>query len=194
MDLSKTGKLFYDLRTEKGYTQKEIADKLNISAKAVSKWETGRGFPDISLICELSEIFGVDIRKLLEGEIAENKPEVGNMKKTKFYVCEKCGNILIGVGDAQITCCGRNLVPLVAKQCDDSHRLNIETVENEYYITFSHQMEKEHYISFVACVRFDRVLIVRLYPEQGGELRIPNMRKSKLYFYCNKHGLFEFEE
>ena len=113
------------------------------------------------------------------------------MKRTKFYVCQQCGNILTSIGDAEILCCGRNVMPLQSKKCDASHELNIEKIEDEYYITFKHPMEKEHYISFVGYVRFDRVLMVKLYPEQGGEVRIPQMRGGKLYCYCNAHGLYE---
>ena len=101
MDLLKTGKLIAQLRKEKGLTQKAVAEKLGVSPKAVSKWETGNGFPDITLIAEISEIFGIDVAKLLHGELPKPKPEVGNVKRTKFYVCEKCGNILTGIGNAE---------------------------------------------------------------------------------------------
>ena len=193
MDLTKTGRLITELRKEKGFTQKEVADKLGICAKTVSKWETGHGFPDVSLISKLSDIFGVDISKLLEVEMPKIKPEVGNVKRTKFYVCEKCGNILTSLGNAEIICCGRKLSPLSPQTPDEKHKLNIEKIEDEYYITFSHPMTKEHYISFVSYVRFDRVLSVKLYPEQNGELRLPQMRGGKLYYYCNTHGLYEIK-
>ena len=193
MDLLKTGKLIAGLRREKGFTQREVAESLGICAKTVSKWETGHGFPDISLISKLSEVFQVDISKLLEGEMPKIKPEVGNVKKTKFYVCERCGNLLISAGDAEILCCGRKLSPLFANEPDEDHKLNVERIEDDFYITFAHPMTKEHYISFVSYVRFDRVLTVRLYPEQGGELRFPQMRGGKMYYYCNTHGLFELK-
>ena len=115
------------------------------------------------------------------------------MKNTKFYVCEKCGNILIGAGNAEIVCCGTKLSSLVAKEVDEAHKLNVEKIEDEFYITFSHPMTKEHYISFISYVRFDRVLNIKLYPEQGGELRFPQMRGGNMYYYCNTHGLFELE-
>ena len=191
MDLLKTSRLIAELRNEKGLTQKDVAEKMGICAKTVSKWETGHGFPDISLITKLSDIFGVDISKLLDGEMPKIKPEVGNVKRTKFYVCEKCGNILTSVGNAEIVCCGRKLSPLTPQVPDEVHKLNVEKIEDEYYITFSHPMTKEHYISFVSYVRFDRLLTVKLYPEQDGELRIPQMRGGKLYYYCNTHGLYE---
>ena len=191
MDLIKTGKLIAELRREKGFTQKEVAQKLGICAKTVSKWETGHGFPDVSLISGLSEIFQIDISKLLAGEMPQIKPEVGNVKRTKFYVCEKCGNILTGLGNAEIVCCGRKLLPLNAKEADTAHNISVELIEDDYYITFAHPMTKEHYISFFSYVRFDRVLTIKLYPEQDGEVRFPVMRGGKMYYYCNNHGLFE---
>lgn len=193
MDLSKTGKLIAGLRSEQNLTQRDVAEKLGISPKTVSKWETGRGFPDISLISDLSKIFSVDISKLLEGELPLVKPEVGNMKRTKFYVCEQCGNLLTGLGNIEIMCCGRTLLPLLAKAEDQRHQFHVEYIEDDCYITFAHPMTKEHYISFVSYVRFDRVLTVKLYPEQGGEVRFPRMRGGKMYYYCNKDGLFELK-
>lgn len=193
MDLSKTGNLIAELRREKGLTQRALAGKMGICAQTVSKWETGHGFPDVSLVSRLSEVFGVDISKLLEGEMPKIRPEVGNVKRTRFYVCEKCGNLLTSMGNAEVLCCGRRLLPLSAKEADAEHTLNIEKIEDDYYITFEHPMTKEHYISFVAYVRFDRVLTVKLYPEQGGELRFPQMRGGKMCYYCNEHGLFEIK-
>ena len=113
------------------------------------------------------------------------------MKNTKFYVCEKCGNIITSIGDAEIKCCGEVLANLIPNEPNEKHKVNIEKIEDEYYITFPHPMTKEHYISFFSYVRFDRVLTIKLYPEQDGELRFPQMRGGKLYYYCNTHGLFE---
>jgi len=115
------------------------------------------------------------------------------VKRTKIYVCEKCGNLLTSAGSAEIICCGRKLSPLAAKQPDESHCLNVEKIEDDYYIAFSHPMTKEHYISFFSYVRFDRMLTIRLYPEQEGEVRFPQMRGGKMYYYCNNHGLFEIK-
>ena len=115
------------------------------------------------------------------------------MKNTKFYVCEKCGNILTSTGNAEIVCCGRRLSSLVSKEADEAHKLNVEKIEDDFYIEFNHEMTKEHYIGFVAYVRFDRVLTVRLYPEQDAAVRFPKMYGGKLYYYCNKHGLFELK-
>ncbi len=192
MDLAKTGKLIAQLRREKGLTQKAVAEKLGICAKTVSKWETGHGFPDVSFISMLSQIFEVAPAKLLEGELPKIKPEVGNVKKTKFYVCAQCGNILTSVGNAEIVCCGRKLAPLAAKEADEAHKLKLETIEDDFYITFAHPMTKAHYISFISYVRFDRVLTVKLYPEQDAAVRFAKMFGGTLYYYCTGHGLFAY--
>lgn len=191
MDCTKVGKLLYDLRKEKRMTQKEIADKMNISDKTVSKWERGLGCPDISLLSELSDIFGVNIEKILQGDLSINDTDGGNMKRIKFYVCPACGNIITSTGLGEISCCGRKLESLQVQEINEEHNLQTTQVENDYYITFNHEMTKEHYISFVAYVMFDRVHLVKLYPEQNAEVRIPIMRKGNLYFYCSKHGLMK---
>ncbi len=193
MDLSKTGKLIFSLRKESGLTQKQLADILGICPKTVSKWETGHGFPDVGFITELSRIFKVDARSLLDGELPKVKKDAGNVKRTKFYVCEQCGNLLTSTGNAQIICCGRTIIPLEVKKPDSEHKINVKTVENDFYITFSHPMNKEHYISFASSIHFDRFLTVKLYPEQAGEIRFPVMYGAKLYLYCNIHGLFVYD-
>lgn len=190
MDCRKVGKLILNLRKEKNMTQKEVADAMNISDKTISKWERGLGCPDISLLSELSNIFGVNIEKILLGDLGPNDADGGNMKRTKFYACPNCSNIISSTGEAEISCCGRRLEPLVAKPADDEHEIKIAEVEWDYYITIPHEMSKSHYISFVAYVACDRVLLVKLYPEQGAELRFPRMYGGKLYFYCNQHGLW----
>lgn len=190
MDCSKIGKLILNMRKEKNMTQKEVADAMNISDKTVSKWERGLGCPDVSLLNDLSKVFGVNIEKILLGDLEPNDDDGGNMKRIKFYVCPNCKNIVSNTGEAEISCCGRKLEALVAKPEDNEHKVKIDEIENDYYITFSHEMKKSHFITFVAYVVFDRVLIVRLYPEQASEVRFPKMYRGKLYFYCNKHGLW----
>ncbi len=191
MDCKKVGKLIFDLRKEKNMTQKEIAEVMNISDKTISKWERGLGCPDVSLLQELSAILGVNIEKILSGHLEPNDTNGGNMKRVKFYVCNDCGNVITATGDTEISCCGRKLSALQAMPEDETHKLKIEKVEEDYYITIPHEMRKDHYISFVAYVMFDRVLLVKLYPEQDAELRFPKMYGGKLYAFCNKHGLWE---
>ena len=178
------------LRKEKGYTQKQLAEKLNVSPKTVSKWETDAGYPDISMIATLAQLFEITAEQLLG---AENKPTLqngGNMKRVKFYYCESCGNVLTGTGTATISCCGRKLNPLEIQKMNDVHEVKIDYLDDDYFLQLSHEMEKDHFISFVAWASFDRVMIVRLYPEQNAELHMYLPRKGDLYVFCNKDGLF----
>jgi len=190
MDCSSVGKLILRLRKEKGMTQSQLANKMNISDKAVSKWERGLGCPDVSLLGELSKALGVNVEKILLGDLEPNDADGGNMKRIKFFVCPNCGNTLTATGEAEVSCCGRKLAVLIPKPADGMHKLTIEGVEDDLYITFAHEMEKTHYLSFVAYVACDRVLLVKLYPEQSGEVRFPKMYGGKLYFYCSQHGLW----
>ena len=190
MDCSKVGKLIFGLRKEKGMTQKQLADAMNISDKAISKWERGLGCPDVSLLRELSVVLNADIEKILLGDLEPNNADGGNMKKIKFYMCPNCGNILTSTGESDVSCCGRKLVPLIPKPAEGIHKLTVEEIEEDYYVTFKHEMSKKHYISFIAYVACDRVLFVKLYPEQGSEVRFPKMYRGKIYLCCNQHGLW----
>ena len=193
MNLSKNGKLLCDLRKAKGLTQKQVADKLGIVPKTVSKWETGNGFPDVSTVSALADILGVSEKTILSGDLEQNLESANNMKRTKFYVCPHCGSFLQGTGNGQVVCCGKQLEALTAVSADDEHTINISEIEDDFYIEFNHAMTKEHYISFVSYVRFDRVLTIKLYPEQDSAVRFPKMYGGKIYFYCSKHGLFEYQ-
>lgn len=191
MNLTKSSKLICELRKKCGMTQKQVADILGIEPKTVSKWETGRGFPDVSYVAELADIFGVSEKTLLTGERNQNGEEVGNMRKTAFYVCPHCGSFVSGTGEFVPNCCGAVLRPLEPKTADGEHLAEITENEGEFYIKFNHEMSKEHYIGFAAYVSYDRIMTVRLYPEQDSEVHMPRMYGGKFYFYCNRHGLFE---
>lgn len=191
MDLRKNGELLRRLRKEKGMTQKFLADKLGIVPKTVSKWETGNGFPDVSMIARLADILGVNERSLLDGRLTENRVESGNIQRTKFFVCPCCGSFFQGVGNAQIVCCGKTLQSLQVGKADEKHACTITEIENDFYLEFPHEMRKEHYIQFLSYIGFDRVLTVRLYPEQDCAVRIPKAYGGKIVYYCNQHGLFE---
>ena len=175
MDLEKTGELLSRLRKERGMTQKQVAGRLQISDRTVSKWERGAGLPDVSLLKDISALYGVDMEKILEGNLEEKGVEVGNMKRMKFIRCAHCGNIFWSTGGGEISCFGRKLIPLVAQDMDAAHDA---------------KMTKEHYITFAALVSWDRATVVRLYPEQSGEVRLPRQRRGELYLCCNKDGLF----
>ena len=193
MNLEKVGSLIFQLRKEKNMTQRQVADLLNISDKTVSKWERGLGLPDVSILTELSKIFNINIEKILLGDLEPNSLDGGNMKRIKFYVCPNCGNIINSTGEGDFSCCGRKLQALVPKTIDENHSLNIEEIENDYYIEINHEMNKDHYISFVAYVTYDRVILIKLYPEQNASVRFPRLcgkfERGKFYMYCNQHGL-----
>lgn len=194
MDCVKIGKLIFKLRKEKNLTQKNIADALGIQSKTVSKWECGLGCPDLSLWPDLSAILGVDMKQMMEGEITPNKPDSGNIEKVRFYVCPSCGNILVSTGSASIFCCGRQLEYLLPSDASSAPKITVEEMDTDYYATLDHPMTKEHYISFVAAVKNDRVFLNRLYPEQNPTCRIPITIGGKLYVYCIKHGLSVYSD
>ena len=194
MDLSANGKLLCSMRKARGMTQKQVAEKLGVMPKTVSKWETGHGFPDTSLLADLSRVLGVSVDSLLSGALSPNPEEVGNFKKIRFYVCPHCGSMMQGMGECRLSCCGVPMEPLKASENTAGHRIKVERVEDDFYITFEHEMTKEHYISFVSYVSCDRVLTVKLYPEQDCSARFPVMYGGKFYYYCSSHGLFGFDE
>ena len=191
MDQAKCGQLIRKLRTERGLTQLQLADRLGVSDKAVSKWERGLGCPDVSLLGDLSKAFGVKIETLLGGDLSPNRTDGGNMKRLQFFVCPVCGSILTSTGQSEVSCCGRTLVPLKATPVDDAHKPTVEMTDDEYYITVPHEMTKEHYLRFAAYLSYDRVLMVRMYPEQDAAIRMPVMRGGRLYLCCSRHGLME---
>lgn len=190
MDTSKMGSLIRRLRIEKGLTQLQLAEQMNISDKAVSKWERGMGCPDVSLLSELSGIFEVDLEKLLSGELEANDTLGGNMKKLKFYVCPDCGNVAAALTDTAVSCCGKKLKAVLPQPAEEDHRLTVERVETEYYITSEHPMSKEHYISFVALLTMDTLVLRKQYPEWDLQVRLPGLAHGTLLWYCNRHGLF----
>lgn len=131
MDNQKVGELIYRLRKEKGLTQKQLADQMNISDRTISKWERGYGCPDITLLPRLSNILGVNIESILDGELTSNELVGGNMKNSKYYVCTSCNNIVLATGDVTLSCCGRKLEALEAKKAMEEEKLSITEVENE---------------------------------------------------------------
>lgn len=193
MDTYITGQTIKRLREAKGLTQIQLAERIGVSGKAVSKWETLKGLPDISLIEPLAKALGVSVIELMSGDTIINKNVSGNMLRTKFYVCPVCGNIMHTVGDAVISCCGITLPPLEAEEPDEDHKVNVEYIEDEYYITVNHDMTRQHFISFAACITSDRVQLVKLYPEGNAETRFQRRGRGLIYIYCNKHGLMKIK-
>ena len=191
MDNYVTGAVIKKLRENKKMTQEELAQKIFVTSKAVSKWETGKGFPDVGLLESLGKALDVSVIELLSGEDITNLNKSCNMAKGKFYVCPICGNIIQTSGEAVISCCGITLPPLEAESPNQEHELKVEIVEDEYFVTINHPMTKEHYISFLAAISNDGVQLVKLYPEEDAQARFKISRVRKLYAYCKLHGLFE---
>lgn len=185
-----TGAVIRELREKNKITQAELAEKLNVSDKTVSKWETAKGYPDITLLESIAETFGVSVTELISGNTVSNMNLSANMLRSKFYVCPVCGNVFHSMGEAVITCHGVQLYPLEAEKSDDKHKISIETVEDELFICVEHEMTKNHYISFIAAVSTDRLQMVKLYPEGDAETRFKTNGIRRLYCYCNRDGLF----
>ena len=177
------------LREGAGLTQRQLADQLGVTDKAVSKWETGRGLPDVTLVEPLARALGVSVAELLSGEQVVNANRAGNLLRSRFYVCPLCGNVIHATGEASISCCGIALPAQEAEEPDDAHAITAEVADGEVYLTADHPMAKGHFISFIAYVTTDQVLLRKLYPEQTADARFPYRGPGVLYAYCNRHGL-----
>ena len=189
MDQIKTGALIRAQRLRQGMTQLQLAEQIGVSGKTVSKWERGCGAPDIELLPALSAALGVDTTALLSGALAENDRSNGNLRKTCFFVCPACGNLILATDKADICCCGQRLKPLKAQKPDAEHTLTIEKNDGEWY-TAAHPMQREHAIAFVALLNGDTLTIKRLYPEWNLEARLPYLAHGTFLWYCTRDGLF----
>ncbi len=194
------------LRERAGMTQRHLADQLGITDKAVSKWETDRGLPDITLVEPLACALGVSVAELLSGEQIVNANRAGNLLRAKFYVCPLCGNVIHATGEASISCCGIALPVLEVENAVDGripaapenaaaadpsvHLPQVEVADGEVYLTMEHPMGKDHFISFMAYVTTDQVFFRKLYPEQTADARFPYRGLGIIFAYCNRHGLF----
>ena len=185
-----TGAIIKELREKYHFTQTELAEKLNVSDKTVSKWETAKGYPDISLLEPIAKTFGISVTELISGNAINNVNVSANMMRSKFYVCPVCGNIIHSMGEAVIQCHGIILTPCQAEETDENHKIFIERVEDEYYVRIEHDMTKQHYISFVAALSSDKIQMVKLYPEGNAEARVKINGVRRILFYCNRDGLF----
>ena len=188
MDQKEMGALIRILRTELGMTQHRLAERLGVTEQAVSKWERGLGCPDPSLLRSLAAALKTDTDTLLSGNLATNEKVAGNVKKTRFYVCPNCGNLITAAEEGQFSCCGKALQPLIPQKAEE--KLNVEMVEQDYYITTDHPMTREHYIPFAAFLQDDTIILKRRYPQWDFEVRFPRRGHGILLWYCTQHGLF----
>lgn len=185
-----TGAVIRELREKSRMTQAQLAEKLGVSDKTVSKWETAKGYPDITLLEPIAEVFKISVAELISGNTVHNANVSANMLRSKFYVCPVCGNAIHSMGEAAIHCHGILLTPLEAEPADERHKLSIERVEDEYYVRIDHSMTKKHYISFVAAASSDEMQMVKLYPEGNAEARFKIRGVRRIFYYCNRDGLF----
>ena len=191
MDQYVTGAVIRALREKAKLTQAQLAEMLNVSDKAVSKWETGRGYPDVTLLEPLAAVFRVSVAELLSGKAVTNTNISANMRRSHFYICPVCGNILHSMGQAAVSCHGIALPPLAAEEPDAAHTITLEAVEDEYFVSVRHEMSRTHYISFLAAVSDDRLQLIRLYPEGNAEACIQRRGVQTIYACCNRDGLFK---
>jgi len=190
MDHYVTGSAIKALREKQHMTQAGLAALLCVSDKAVSKWENGRGLPDISLIEPLAAALHISVPELLSGKTILNTNRASNLLRSRIYACPVCGNVIRAKGDAMISCCGITLPALDAEEPDAAHAIRVERVEDEYYVSASHEMTKDHFISFFAYVTLDRFEMKALYPEGSADARFFVRGGGWLYYFCNRHGLF----
>ncbi len=188
-----TGAAIKELREKNNLTQLQLAEKIGVSDKTVSKWETAKGYPDITLLEPIAEALHVSVTELISGKTIDNLNVSSNMLRSKFYVCPICGNVIHSMGESVIHCHGILLSPMEAETSDERHMIFIERIEDEYYVRIDHTMTKEHYISFVAAVSSGDMQVVKLYPEQNPEVRFKIRGVKKIYYYCNRDGLFSID-
>ncbi|MGN0515729.1 helix-turn-helix domain-containing protein [Eubacterium sp.] len=185
-----TGAVIKQLRERQNMTQLQLADKLGVSDKAVSKWETGKGYPDITLLQPIADALSVSVAELLSGEAVVNENVSANMLKSKFYVCPICSNVIHSMGEAVVSCHGIALTPIDAEKSNDKYIAVIEKIEDEYFVQIDHPMTKQHYISFIAAMSCDSMQIKKLYPESSAQARFKINGVKRIYYYCNRDGLF----
>ena len=193
MDNYVTGFAIRSLREKKKMTQAALAEIIDVSPKTISKWETAKGLPDISLLDALASALDVSVMELMSGNKVINRNVSANMLRSKFYVCPVCGNAIHSMGEAVISCHGVLLAPAQAEETDENHMIFIEGVEDEYFVRIEHEMTKSHYISFIAALSPDRIQMVKLYPEGNAEARFKTNVVKKIFFYCNRDGLFSVD-
>ena len=186
-----TGEVIRRLREGKGLTQEELAERIHVGGKAVSKWETGKGFPDVSLLEPLAQALGISVIELFSGDAVQNRNKAANMARSRMYVCPVCGNVILSAGEAVVSCCGITLPPQEAEAPDGEHSAEITVVEDEYFVSVRHPMTREHFISFLCALSDQGIQMVKLYPEGNAEARFKISRVQRLYAYCNRHGLFQ---
>lgn len=188
-----TGAMIRRLREEKGLTQEELAARLHVTGKAVSKWETGQGLPDITLLEPIAKALDISMIELFSGENVINRNRASNLLRSVLYVCPVCGNGILSLGQAVVSCCGITLPPQQPEEPDGEHPIHVAFSDGEYYVTVEHPMEKEHFITCIAAVSDHAFQFVKTFPESSAEARFRTERVKWIYAYCNRHGMFRVD-
>ena len=89
-----TGAVIRQMREKNKMTQIQFAEKIGVSDKTVSKWETAKGYPDITLLEPIAKAFNISVTELISGNTVFNENVSANMLRSKFYVCPVCGNVI----------------------------------------------------------------------------------------------------
>lgn len=190
MNPEKTGLIIKNARLKKGLTQKQLADAISVTDKAVCKWETGRGCPDITLLSQLSRILEIDIQSILRGELVKNKSIAGNMNRIKFYRCPTCGNLVTSVKEIEISCCGNKLPFAEAhKSNDEKYTPIIKEFDGQYSVSFNHPMTKDDYIANIITVQYDKILVINLFAEQEAVVTLPQIEGLRMFLITSRDGL-----
>ena len=190
MNAEKTGKLIRDIRIKKGMTQKELAAAINVTDKAICKWENGHGCPDITLLPQLSKVLEIDIQSILQGQLIKNRSIGSNMNYLKFYRCPTCGNLISSIKNIELSCCGNKLNPVSADTSDEEkYRPIFKEFDGQYSVSFNHPMTKEDYISNVIVVRYNQIMVINLYAEQEAIFTLPQITGLRLLVITNNGKL-----
>lgn len=190
MDNITTAETIRSLRMKAGFTQRELAEHIGVTDKAVSKWESGRGLPDVGLMQQVAHGLGISVAELVEGAAMENGNRSGDMRKAVFYRCGTCGNIVVAAGVLHVACCGETLRQLAPADPDDAHLFTIERDGAEVFVSCDHPMTKAHHIAALVYAADDGVAMRRLYPEQECEARFTYTSPGRIFALCSDHGLF----
>lgn len=190
LNAEKTGKLIHDIRVKKGMTQKELAAAINVTDKAICKWEKGHGCPDITLLSQLSKVLEIDIQSILQGRLIKNRSVGSNMNYLKFYRCPTCGNLVTSIKDIEISCCGNILNPVSSKISEEEkYRPIIREFDGQYTVSFNHPMTKDDYISNVIIVQYNQIMSINLFAEQEAIVTLPQVAGIHMYVISSKGEL-----
>lgn len=170
-------------------TQAQLAQKVGVVPRTVSKWECGQGIPDITLVTTLSEVLSLSLPALLSGACQSEAKSSGNLSRAHWYYCPRCGTLSFVSGNASIVCCDHPLFPLVIKPC--TFPVRAERDADELLVSGDHAMDKSNYVAFVALQNSETIIMRRLYPESDFLVRIPVIRRAKLLVFSTSEGLSE---